>query len=122
MEVEGVRRNWLRSQSELKLHYTSFVGDGNAKSFSTLVQLNGPDVTKHVCVGYVQKRLGTALRRLKKLGVLDENGKVVKFKDRLTDKAIDSLNVYYSGTIRNRYKQLMLLSCIQCQLIPIRFT
>ena len=105
MKVEGVRRIWLRSESELKLRYTTFIGDGDAKSFSTLVDLQpyGPDVTltKHECVGYVQKRLGTALRKLKKSGVVDEDGKVVKFKGRLTDKAIDSLNVYYGGAIRN---------------------
>ncbi len=45
--------------------------------------------------------MGTALRKLKKSGVVDEDGHVVKFKGRLTDKAIKALNVYCGGAIRN---------------------
>lgn len=97
MEVEGVKRIWLRSEANLKLRYTTFIGDGDAKTFSALTDLHpyGPDVTivKHECVGHIQKRLGTALRKLKKSGVVDDDGKV--------EKAIDSLNVYYGGAIRN---------------------
>ncbi len=41
--------------------------------------------------------MGTALRKLKKGGgAKDDNGMPVKFKGRLTDKA---LNVYYGGAI-----------------------
>ncbi len=32
---------------------------------------------------------------------MDEEGRVVKFKGRLTNKAINTLNVYYGGAIRN---------------------
>ena len=45
--------------------------------------------------------MGTALRKLKKSGIEDENGQFVKFKGRLTDNAITALNVYYGGAIRN---------------------
>lgn len=68
MEVEGVKRIWLRSEVDLKLRYTTFIGDGDVKTFSTLTDLQpyGPDVTiiKHECVGHIQKILGTALRKL----------------------------------------------------------
>ena len=47
-----------------------------------------------------KKRLRTALRKLKKSGIEDENnGILVKFKGRLTDNAITALNVYYGGVI-----------------------
>ena len=41
----------------------------------------------HECVGHVQKkeRMGTALQKLKKSGIEDEDGQIVKFKSRLTD-------------------------------------
>ena len=45
--------------------------------------------------------MGTALRKLKKSGIEDENGQLVKLKGRLTDDAITALNVYYGGAIRN---------------------
>jgi len=57
--------------------------DGDAKTFATLLELKPycPDVTviKYECVGHVQTRLGSALRKLKS-GVVDEDGRVVKFK------------------------------------------
>ena len=40
------------------------------------------------------KRMGTVLQKLKKSGIEDENGKLVKFKGRLTDDGITSLNVW----------------------------
>ena len=39
MEVEGVKRIWLRSEADLKLRYTTFIGDGDVKTFSTLTNL-----------------------------------------------------------------------------------
>lgn len=59
----------------------------------------GPDtvLTKLECVGHVQKRLGTALRKHnQKLGskkLID--GKTIGGIRRLTDKKIDKLQVYY---------------------------
>ena len=47
--------------------------------------------------------MGTQLWNLKKSGVKDNKGKVVRFggKGRLTEKAISTLQVYYGGAIRN---------------------
>ena len=63
----------------------------------------GPNVEliKHECVSHIQKRMGTALKKLKKSGAVDEHGRVVKFKGKLTDKTIKQLNVYYGGDIKN---------------------
>ena len=48
-----------------------------------------------------KKKMGTALRKLKKSGIEYENGQLVKFKGRLTDNVITALNVCYGGVIRN---------------------
>ena len=105
MEIAGVKAIWLRSIEDLKLRYTTFIGDGDSKTFASLTELkpygNDVEIIKHECVGHVQKRMGTALRNLKKSGVQDENGKLVKFKGRLTNDSISALNVYYGGAIRN---------------------
>ena len=105
MEIAGVKAIWLRSVKDLKLRYTTYIGDGDAATFACLTKLKpyGEDVEiiKHECVGHIQKRMGTALRKLKKSGIVDENGQLVKFKCRLTNNAITALNVYYGGAIRN---------------------
>ena len=73
----------------MKLRYTTFIGDGDAKSFACLTELKayGKDVEiiKHECVGHVQKRMVMVLLKLKKSGIEDENDQLVRFKGRLTD-------------------------------------
>ena len=59
------------------------------------------EIIEHEFVGHVQKSMGTALRKLKKSGIEDENSQLVKFKGRLTDNVITALNVYYGGAIQN---------------------
>ena len=97
MEIADVKPIWLCSVKDFKLWCTTFIGDRDAKTFACLTELKpyGEDVEiiKHECVGYVQKRMGTALRKLKNSGIEDENGQLVKFKERLTDNVITALNV-----------------------------
>ena len=45
--------------------------------------------------------MGTALLKLKKSSIEDENGQLVKFKGSLTGNAVTALNIYYGGAIRN---------------------
>lgn len=53
------------------------------------------------CVGHVQKRMGKALRELKKKGGKLEDGKPIGGRgNRLTDSAIDKLQLYYGRAIR----------------------
>ena len=58
-----------RSAESLNLQYKGFIGDGDTKSYLSLVDKhpNGHKVetVKKKCVGRVQKRFGTALRKLK---------------------------------------------------------
>ena len=100
MEIADVKAIWLRSVKDLKLRYTTFIGDGDGRTFAFLLNLKttGEDVEiiKHECVGHVLKRMGTALRKLKQSGIEDKNGQLVKFKGRPTDNVITALN-YYGG-------------------------
>ena len=69
MKTEGVKRIFQRSEQKHKLRYTEYYGDGDSKGFSgvknTYIE-KGLKVVKKECVGHVQKRVGTALRKLKK--------------------------------------------------------
>ncbi|GFW71102.1 uncharacterized protein TNCV_91451 [Trichonephila clavipes] len=81
-------------------------GDDDTKTFNALSENKpyGDDylIQKIECVGYVQKRMGTRLRKLilvyskKKLS----DGKTIGGKGRLTDSLIDKLAHYYGNAIR----------------------
>ena len=66
MEASGASRMWQRSEEKNKLRYTTFLGDGDSKSFSAVSQEASYPVAKIDCVGHVQKRLGTRLCKLVK--------------------------------------------------------
>ena len=60
---------FLHRSIETNLRYTTFIGDGDSKSFSAIQRMKpyGSDVTitKEECVGHVAKRMGTRLRKLR---------------------------------------------------------
>ena len=99
MEPEGARRIFNHSVSTHNLQYTEFYGHGDSKSFSAVEDIYKKDygkvVQKKKCVGHVQKRLGTALRKLKK------EAKGLGGKGKLTDSMIDKLQNYYGIAIRS---------------------
>ena len=68
MEIEGVKRLFRRSEEDHGLRYTTYVGDGDSRSFTIITKLQpyGPEVEikKEECVGHIQKRMGTRLRSL----------------------------------------------------------
>ena len=67
MEVVGVERIFSRSMETRRLCYTDYYGDGDSKSFVSVQKYLCPKVlSKQECIGYVQKRVGTRLRKLKK--------------------------------------------------------
>ncbi|GFT30661.1 uncharacterized protein TNCV_77381 [Trichonephila clavipes] len=69
METVGMVRIFQRSLSRRSVRYTSYIGDGDSKTFSSITASNpyGEDITvsKIECVGHVKKRMGTRLRKLK---------------------------------------------------------
>ena len=110
MEVVGMKRIFERSKSLYDARYTSYIGDGDAKTFLAVSQSfpYGPDfeIKKIECVGHIQKRMGTRLRKLKSSGIKCSDGKSVGGKGRLTDRLIDKLTVYYGNAIRESKNSL----------------
>ena len=87
METEGVARIFARSEELHSLQYTEFFGDGESKAYLRVENIyDDVHVEKKECVGHVKKRVGTALRKLKK-----EN-KGLGGKGKLTD-----------GTLQHRH-------------------
>ncbi|GFV84962.1 uncharacterized protein TNCV_838361 [Trichonephila clavipes] len=81
-------------------------GDGDTKTFNALSE-NKPYGDDHLiqkieCVGHVQKRMGTRLRKLKLVYNKKKlsDGKTIGGKGRLTDSLIDILAYYYGNAIR----------------------
>ncbi|KAK3917313.1 Replicase polyprotein 1ab, partial [Frankliniella fusca] len=105
MEPVGMLRMFSRSEARNGVRYVRYVGDGDSKTYPTLVQ-NKPHgdtiPSKIECTGHVQKRMGTRLRALKKAmrGQKLSDGKTIGGAGRLTDKRIDQLSTYYGNAIR----------------------
>ena len=69
MESEGADRIFRRSVATQKLRYTDLYSDGDSKSYNRVKDVysaDGIQIAKKECIGHVQKRVGTALRKLKK--------------------------------------------------------
>lgn len=68
-EVAGATALCGRSLNKLGLRYKEYLGDGDSKGFVTAMERkpygNDFKITKLECVGHVQKRMGSRLRRLK---------------------------------------------------------
>ena len=102
MEPEGAQRIFKRSKEKHSLTYSHCYGDGDSKSFSSVENIYKDDnikVIKYECIGHVQKRVGTALRKIKK-------EKKLGGKNKLTDKMIDRLQNYYGVAVRSNVGNL----------------
>ncbi|GFW65225.1 uncharacterized protein TNCV_394911 [Trichonephila clavipes] len=104
METVGMIRIFQRSLSHRSVRYTSYIGNGDSKTFSSITVSNpyGEDITvsKIECVGHVKKRMGTRLRKLKQMSSKLSDGKSIEGKGRLTDRMIDLITTYYGNAIR----------------------
>ncbi|GFT23540.1 uncharacterized protein TNCV_3510451 [Trichonephila clavipes] len=68
MEVSGAIEIFQRSESLHGLRYTKLLGDGDAKTYKAVNEMQpygDIDIEKLECVGYVEKWMGTRLRALK---------------------------------------------------------
>ena len=113
MEVVGTRAIFNRSVAKRNLRYTGYVGDGDSKTYETIVseKVYGEeiDIVKKECIGHVQKRMGTALRKLKLTTGKQKlsDGKTLGGNGRLTFKEIDRLQTYYGLAIRRNVGNLL---------------
>ena len=107
METEGVRRLFRRSQ-ERNLVYTSYIGDGDSKGYQAVLSdkpYGDVEIVKEECIGHVAKRLGKALRDLKKNKAPLADGKPIGGKGRLTEERCEKLQKYFSLAIQRGVKQ-----------------
>ena len=124
MKSTGALAIWKRSVSKNMLRYTQMISDGDSKTFKLLsdqLPMVRPNlVSKHECVGHVQKRMGTALREKAKEKFVNERGEHVRmrWKGQITDKTIKLLTHYYGKAIRS---STCVLSVRQCRILPGRF-
>ncbi|KAL1512702.1 hypothetical protein ABEB36_002249 [Hypothenemus hampei] len=70
MKVDAVKEMFTRSVVKHGVKYARYIGDGDSKTFKGILDVNpyGGDllVEKKECVGHVQKRMGSRLRKVKK--------------------------------------------------------
>ena len=101
MEVGGTMAMYERSVQKNGLRYVLFIGDGDSSTFQTVSDAkpygNDVTITKKECVGHVQKRLRTRLRKLKSSYTKRKlsDSKSIGGRGRLTDKMIDTMQNYY---------------------------
>ena len=99
MEVDAVKEMFERSEQLLGVKYENYIGDGDTKTFKALLDMQPYEqleMKKKECVGHVQKRIGTRLRKVKK----ETKGFGSKGSGKLTDKFISDLTLYYGIAIR----------------------
>ena len=117
METKGITRIFNRSQDKHQLVYKEYYGDGDGKGFDEVKDTYsdlGIEVVKKECIGHIQKRVGTALRKKKK------ETKGLGGRGRLTDNMIDKLQNYYGIAIRSNnnsvaaMKKAILASFFHC--------
>ena len=83
MEAVGIVKVFQKSLVDLQLRFTTYIGDGDSKAYSDVVKADpyGPEkpVIKGECVGHVQKRAGSRLRKFKEIGskILTDKKKLV---------------------------------------------
>ena len=114
MDPEGCLRIFQRSIDKYGARYVEFLGDGDSKAHKLLLEkeVYGDLMVKKLeCIGHIQKRMGSRLRALKKRSGKAplHDGKSIGGKGRLTDKLIDSLQVYYGRAIRNNLQSTELM-------------
>ncbi len=84
--------------------YVSFIGDWDSATYQTVSDAKPYDETvqilKKECVGHVQNRLGTRLRKLKVSRKKLAHAKGIGGRGRLTDKMRDTMQNYYGLAIR----------------------
>ena len=99
MESEAARVvMWTRSEAKRSLRYVTYIDDGDSKDYKEVCQAKPYAVLREKCIGHFQKRMGKALRDLKKAqkGEKFSDGPCLGGPGRLTNEVIDKFQTYYS--------------------------
>ncbi|GFU69853.1 uncharacterized protein TNCV_112721 [Trichonephila clavipes] len=101
MAPVGVYRIFERSAQMKKLQDVQFYGDGDSKSFDAVKNAYGENSAKKFeCIGHIQKRIGSRLRKLK----LKQKG--LAGRGKLTDSFMGKLQNYYGSAIRSNVNNI----------------
>ena len=105
MESDALVEIFKASETFNQLRYVEFLGDGETKSHHTVVvadPYHGRVVKKLECIGHVQKRVGSRLRKLKASykGSKDNKKEDDRAMTNLTHKQINKLQNYYGIALR----------------------
>lgn len=104
MEVDAVKEMFSWSEETFGVKYMNYIGDGDSKTYKAILELNPYDedfpVVKSECVDYVEKRMGTRLRNLKK------KKEKLGGKGKFTDVLIKKLTTYYGLAIRRNVESV----------------
>ena len=114
MEKEAAVDIFKRSVTKQGLKYTTYVGDGDSSSYGevadAMFKQYGEEylVIKEDCVGHIQKRMGTSLRKYKsqKRGSKLQDGFSVGGRGRLSDAVIDTFQNHYGNAIRKNSQDI----------------
>ena len=102
--MSGLIQCFMESEKNRRLHYTSYIGNGDTKSYSEVVKDDpypGTAVQTLECVGHIQKRFGGRLRKLKSSDKTSlSDSKSLSGKGRLTEKMINKLQNYFGIAAR----------------------
>ena len=120
MEPNGALEMFKFSMED-NIRYTRLFADGDSKTHTMLVEkkpYGDVKIEKCDCIGHVQKRMGTALRKLKASyrGEKLEDGKTIGGQGRLTDGLINSLQNYYGDSIRRNKGNVKAMRAVQASL------
>ena len=110
METKAAVAIFQRSVAINKLRYKTYIGDGDSSAYQTVVDSKPyKDLipAKGECIGHVQKRVGTRLRKLKSTfrGRLSD-GKTLGGRGRLTERLINTLQNAMGMAIRQNVGNL----------------
>jgi hypothetical protein len=112
MEGAGVLNIFNLSLHTRGVGDTKYLGDGDCKAYQRVVagKPYGPNiaVTKLECIGHMQKRIGTRLKRLvsERTGKKLHDNKTVGGKGRPTQSQIHKLQNFYGLAIRRNVNNL----------------
>lgn len=107
MEAKGAVILFARSVALHSFRYTSMLGDGDAKTYATLLEedpYDGVHIEKLECVNHVTKRMGTALRNL--VEKKKAQGESISGRGKLTEARIKELTSYYGRAIKDNAHDL----------------
>lgn len=112
MEAEGAVTIYKRSLAQYNVRYIDYLGDGDSNAYSAVCNAmpygEDTNINKLECIGHIQKRMGTRLRTLKQKSKNTKlaDGKSLSGKNRLTDLAVQKLQIFYGLAIRRNCHSL----------------